>query len=169
MRKAENPTPFAKAGTEPALQYRFGGRAQTIDDYLAHQRATGLLVIKDGQILVERYQYDRRPTDRLLSNSMAKSLVSIGIGLALSERRIRSLDDKVAEYVPELKGNIYGGTTIRNLLRMASGARFTEDNNRMDVPTDSLDCTAARAASLRSWPSMSAKHRRASAFTTRRS
>src|SRR5262249_19203519 len=132
LRKAEAPSPLARVAAEPALQYRFGGRANTIDDYLAHQRATGLLVIKDGQILVERYQYDRKPTDRLTSNSMAKSLVSIGIGLALSERHIRSLDDKAVEYVPELKGNIYGETTIRNLLRMASGARFTEDNSRSD-------------------------------------
>ena len=128
LRKAEDPWPLNRAAPEPALQYRFGGRANTIDDYLAHQRATALLVIKDGQILVERYQYDRKPTDRLLSNSMAKSLVSIGIGLALSDGRLRSLDDKVVEYVPELRSNIYGQTTIRNLLRMASGARFTEDN-----------------------------------------
>jgi CubicO group peptidase (beta-lactamase class C family) len=85
-------------------------------------------VIKDGVILVERYQYDRQPTDRLLSNSMAKSLISIAMGFALSEKSIRSLDDKVAVYVPELKGNLYGETTLRNLLRMASGARFTEDN-----------------------------------------
>jgi CubicO group peptidase (beta-lactamase class C family) len=129
LRRAEKPSPLIKAAAEPALQYSFGGRANTLDDYLAHQRATGLLVIKDGQILVERYQYDRKPTDRLTSNSMAKSLVSIGIGLALSDQRIRSLDDKAVEYVPELKGNIYGETTIRNLLRMASGARFIEDNN----------------------------------------
>jgi CubicO group peptidase (beta-lactamase class C family) len=132
LRKAANPSLLSKVAAETALQYRFGGRANTIDDYLAHQRVTGLLVIKDGQILVERYQYDRKPTDRLTSNSMAKSLVGIGIGLALSEGHIRSLDDKVVEYVPELKGNIYGETAIRNLLRMASGARFTEDNSRSD-------------------------------------
>jgi CubicO group peptidase (beta-lactamase class C family) len=128
LHKAENPSPLNKVAAEPPLQYRFGGRLNTIDDYLAHQRVTGLLVIKDDQVLVERYQYDRKPTDRLTSNSMAKSLVSIGIGFALSEGRIRSLDDRVIEYVPELKGNLYGETRIRNLLRMASGARFSEDN-----------------------------------------
>jgi CubicO group peptidase (beta-lactamase class C family) len=128
LHKAENPSPLNKVAAEPLLQYRFGGRLNTIDDYLAHQRVTGLLVIKDDLVLVERYQYDRKPTDRLTSNSMAKSLVSIGIGFALSEGRIRSLDDRVIEYVPALKGNVYGETRIRNLLRMASGARFSEDN-----------------------------------------
>ncbi len=47
----EEPSPLSKAAAEPALQYRFGGRANTIDDYLAHQRTTELLVVKDGQIL----------------------------------------------------------------------------------------------------------------------
>src|SRR4029453_6663259 len=51
LRKAANPSLLSKVAAEPALQYRFGGRANTIDDYLAHQRVTGLLVIKDGQIL----------------------------------------------------------------------------------------------------------------------
>lgn len=132
LRKAARPSPLARAATEPALRYQFRRRTHSIDDYLANQRATGLLVIKDGQILVERYQYARKPSDRLVSNSMAKSLVGIAIGLALADKRIRSLDDKAADYVPELKGNIYGATTIRNLLRMASGARFTEDASRKD-------------------------------------
>ena len=73
LHKADNPSALGKVTAEPLLQYRFGGRLNTIDDYLARQRVTGLLVIKDGQILVERYQYDRKPTDRLTSNSMAKS------------------------------------------------------------------------------------------------
>ena len=128
LRKAEKPAPLPKTAAEPPLRYSFDGHANSIDDYLAHQRTTGLLVIKDGQILVERYQYDRKPNDRLTSNSMAKSLIGIGIGLALSEGRIRSLDDRARDYVPELKGNVYGETRIRNLLLMGSGARFSEDN-----------------------------------------
>src|SRR4030095_15723786 len=128
LHRAENPSELGQVTAEPSLRYRFGGHFNTLHIYLARQRVTGLLIIKDGQILVERYQYDRKPTDRLTSNSMAKSLISIGIGFALSDKLIHSLDDRVVEYVPELKGNIYGETKIRNLLRMASGARFTEDS-----------------------------------------
>jgi CubicO group peptidase (beta-lactamase class C family) len=128
LQRADEPSSLPKVAAAPPLRYRFGGRVYSIDDYLAHQRTTGLLVIKDGRILVERYQYDRKPTDRLTSNSMAKSLIGIGIGFALSEGRIRSLDDPVLTYVPELKGNLYGQTRIRSLLRMASGGRFREDN-----------------------------------------
>ena len=53
LRKAETPSSLHRVAAEPPLRYSFGGRDNSIDDYLAHQRTTGLLVIKDGQILVE--------------------------------------------------------------------------------------------------------------------
>ena len=121
-----------RATLAPGFRYRFEGASYSIDDYLDRQRATGLLIIKDGELLVERYQYERKPTDRLVSNSMAKSLVSLAVGFALSEGKIHSLDDTAAAYVPELKGYAYGETRIRNLLRMASGVRFTEEYDRKD-------------------------------------
>ena len=57
---------------------------------------------------------------------MAKSIVSLAVGMALSEGKIASLDDTIAKYVPKLAGNPYGETTIRNMLRMASGVPFEE-------------------------------------------
>lgn len=130
--KAESPSPLPKSLVEPVLRYRYQGREYTLDDYLSHQRTTGLLVIKDGQIVAERYQYNRTPSHRLLSNSMAKSIVSLAFGIALRERTIRSLDDKAADYVPELADSAYGQTTLRNLLRMSSGVRYTEDYSGKD-------------------------------------
>jgi CubicO group peptidase (beta-lactamase class C family) len=87
---------------------------------------TGLLVIKHGQILAERYQYDRTATDRFVSQSMAKSIVSLAIGMAPAENKIVSLDDTVAKYVPDLAGNPYGETATCNILRMATGVPFKE-------------------------------------------
>jgi CubicO group peptidase (beta-lactamase class C family) len=63
---------------------------------------------------------------------MAKSLISLTVGLALAEKKIRSLDDTVAAYVPRLAGSAYGDTTIRNLLRMASGVKFSETYDGKD-------------------------------------
>jgi len=130
--KSPTPRELTLSPSELSVRYSFQGKSYTIDDYLQHQRTTGLLVIKDGEILFERYQYDRKPTDRFLSHSMAKSLVSLAVGFALSEGKIRSLDDTVAAYVPELKGYAYGETQIRNLLRMSSGVRFSENYNGKD-------------------------------------
>ena len=120
--RADKPRELPAAATPPAYIYQ----GRTIDDFLARRRVTGLMVIKDGVVQVERYQYDRTPAQRLLSNSMAKSITSIAVGMALQEGRIRSLDDNAAVYVPELAGSAYGETPIRALLRMGSGVKFSE-------------------------------------------
>src|ERR1700710_2627174 len=154
--KAASPLSLPKAATEPKLGYRFQGQVYSLDDFLAHQRVTGLLVIKDGQILAQRYQYDRTATDRFVSHSMAKSIVSLAVGMALAEKKIASLDDTVAKYVRDLAGNPSGETTIRNILRMASGVPYKEvydgndDSakfNRIRVRQDSV--TALRSFTTR--------------------
>ena len=126
LKKAEAPRPLPKISAEPRIEYRFERETLTLDDFLNRQRVTGFLLIKDGEVLAERYQYDRKPDHRFVSHSMAKSIVSIAIGMALTEKKIASLDNTIARYVPELAGNPYGETTIRNMLRMASGVPFQE-------------------------------------------
>lgn len=132
IEKSATPSPLPRAGVELQLAYRFDNRLLGIDDFLARQRITGLAILKDGQLLVERYQYDRKPTHRFVSHSMAKSITSLAVGLALSEGKIASLDDTVSKYVPKLAGCAYGDTSIRNILRMASGVRFAETYDGKD-------------------------------------
>lgn len=126
------PLSLKKSGSEPAFRYRFEGRTQSLDDYMQRQRATALLVLKDGEIVAERYSYDRTPQQRLLSNSMAKTIVALAVGKALEEGLIRSLDDTADSYAPALANTLYGSTRIVNLLRMASGAQFVEDYSGHD-------------------------------------
>ena len=126
LKKSASPLRLAAASGDATLGYSFENKAWTLEDFLAHQRITGLLVIKDGAILFERYQYDRKPSDRLISHSMAKSIVSLAVGMAVAEGKIASLDDLVSKYVPKLAGSLYGETTIRNVLRMSSGVEFKE-------------------------------------------
>ena len=45
--------------SEPAVRYEYQGQTFTLDDYLARNPATGLLVARGDTILVERYQYAR--------------------------------------------------------------------------------------------------------------
>jgi CubicO group peptidase (beta-lactamase class C family) len=126
LAKSASPLPLPKAASEVSFRYKFENRTLSVDDFLQRQRVTGLLIVKDGEILLERYQYDRMPSHRFLSHSMAKSLVCLAIGLALADGKIDSLDDKVSKYVPKLAGHPYGETSIRNILRMASGVQFKE-------------------------------------------
>jgi CubicO group peptidase (beta-lactamase class C family) len=126
LQKAASASPLPTAPGELKVEYRFEHQTHTLDDFLNRQRITGLLVIKDGEILLERYQYDRKPTDHFVSHSMAKSIVSVAVGMALAEGKIASLDDRVAKYEPKLAGSAYGETSIRNVLRMSSGVPFNE-------------------------------------------
>jgi CubicO group peptidase (beta-lactamase class C family) len=133
---AKGPTvqELRRAAAEPAIVYgRFGtDERKTIDDFMAENRNTGLLVMRDGLILVERYQYGRSAADRFQSYSMAKTVVAMLIGVALQEQRIKSIDDLAQDYVPELKGHPYGETSLRHLLTMSSGVRFIEDYSGKD-------------------------------------
>jgi CubicO group peptidase (beta-lactamase class C family) len=129
---SEHPLALPVAASAAAFDYQFDGRTLTLDDYLQRQRATAVLVLKDGAIVAERYNYDRTPDMRMLSNSMAKTIVALAIGLALEDGDIHSLADTAARYVPALAGTLYGQTQLVNLLHMASGARFVEDYSDID-------------------------------------
>ena len=135
--------PLGKAAQEPDYRWDVGqARGLSVDDYLARQRIMGLIIVKDGVVQVERYQYDRKPSHRFVSQSMAKSVTALAIGFALAEGRIKSLDDRADQYAPKLGGTLYGATTIRNLLRMSSGAHFEE---RYDGNDDVARFSAATA------------------------
>jgi CubicO group peptidase (beta-lactamase class C family) len=115
---------------------RADGPKPDADAYMANNRNTGLLVIKDGVVLAERYNYDRKPGDRFQSYSMAKTVVAMLFGIAMSEGKIASVDDLAAKYVPALKGHPYGETRLKDLLTMSSGVDFREDyDGRDDVTT----------------------------------
>lgn len=127
------PMPLPRVAVEPPLRWLADdGRELRVDDYLARQRVMGLMIVKDGVVQVERYQYERGPEHRFVSHSMAKSIVSLAVGLALQEGKLRSLDDTAERYAPRLADTLYGQTTLRNLLRMASGARFEERYDGQD-------------------------------------
>lgn len=88
---------------------------------------TGLVVLKDGQLVHESYYQGTSDTDLRISWSVAKSFLSALLGIVIDEGAIDSIDDQVTKYAPELKGSAFEGATIRNVLHMASGLRFNED------------------------------------------
>lgn len=129
---AATPSPLPRAARPWEVRYRYRNIGYTLDEYLDRQRITGLLILKDGEIVAERYRYGRKEEARFLSFSMAKSVTSLLIGIAVSRGAIASLDDTAGRYAKELAGSAYGDTTIRHLLRMSSGLRFTERYDGQD-------------------------------------
>ncbi len=85
------------------------------------------MVVKDGKVMLERYGLGRKPEDRWISFSVTKSITSTLVGAAIKDGKIKSVDDQVTSYIPELKGSAYDGVSIRNLLTMSSGVKWNED------------------------------------------
>ncbi|MFN9832912.1 MAG: serine hydrolase domain-containing protein [Phenylobacterium sp.] len=107
--------------------FTHAGRTWTVDEYMATYRVSGLLVIRDGRVLLEKYGLGRRPQDRWTSFSVAKSVTAILVGAAIQDGRIKNLQTPVTDILPELRGSAYDGVTLRQLLMMSSGVRWSED------------------------------------------
>ena len=103
------------------------GQSRDLQSFLDETRTTSLLVIKGNDILHEGYYLGTQADDKRVSWSVSKSFVSALIGLALERDEIKSLDDKVTDYVPKLADSAYADASILNVLHMASGVRFDED------------------------------------------
>ena len=121
-----------RADPDLALTYLYDGAPRTVTDYVDRNPVTGLLIAKGDTILFEHYQYGRTDRHRFLSQSMAKTVTAMLIGIAVAEGKIASIEDRVERYVPGLAGTEYGGTTLRSLLTMSSGVLFREDYDGAD-------------------------------------
>jgi CubicO group peptidase (beta-lactamase class C family) len=117
--------PTAAAHIEP--KFEADGKSYDTASYMRAYRASGVLVIKDGKIILERYGLGRRPHDRWTSFSVAKSFTSTLIGAAIKDGKIKGLDDPVTAYIPELKGSAYESVTVRQLITMTSGVKWNEN------------------------------------------
>jgi CubicO group peptidase (beta-lactamase class C family) len=123
------------------VEVRLNDASMTLDEYFTRQSVAGLLVIKDGKILYERYGLGNNPESKWISYSVAKSVVSMLIGAAIQDGYIKSVDEKVTQYLPRLKGSSYDQSSIANLLQMASGVQWNEDYSdpESDVGSASWD------------------------------
>ena len=128
-----------------------------VDAYMQTQRNAGLVVLHRGQLRLERYGLGFDAQGRWTSFSVAKSLTATLVGAAVRDGHIKSMDDKVSDYVQELKGSAYDDVTLRQLLTMTSGVQWTEDYSdpNSDVakfnnhkPQDGMDATASYLRTL---------------------
>ena len=95
-------------------------------DYMEKFETSSYLVIKNDEIIFEKYWGDHNKETVSNSFSAAKTLVALLIGIAIDEGKIKSLDDLVQDYLPEFKKDGKEIITIRDLLLMASGLDWQE-------------------------------------------
>ncbi|MEI7537569.1 MAG: serine hydrolase [Comamonadaceae bacterium] len=98
-----------------------------VNAYMAGQRSAALLVLHDGKLRLERYGLDFDSSGRWTSFSVAKSITSTLVGAAIRDGYIKSMDEKVSDYIPQMKGSAYDDVSIRQLLTMTSGVKWNED------------------------------------------
>ena len=97
---------------------------KTIDQFLENNGTTAFLVIKNDQLIVERYYGGYNRSSICTSFSTAKSFVSAFVGIALNEKLIDELDDPITKYLPELSAPYWPDITIRHLVSMSSGLKY---------------------------------------------
>jgi CubicO group peptidase (beta-lactamase class C family) len=98
-----------------------------VDAYMKAQRTAGLVILQDGKVRMEKYGLDFTAQGKWTSFSVAKSFTSTMVGAAIKDGYIKSIDDKVSAYIPDLKGSAYDDVTIKQLLTMTSGVKWNED------------------------------------------
>ena len=127
----------------PPVHYVMDGKSFSLADYVQRQNVTGLLILKDGRVAHEYYGSGNTDKTLWTSRSVAKSVVSILIGIAVKEGLIGSVVDPITRYLPELKGSAWEEVTVRDLLQHTSGVSWNE--KYADPNSDFARLTACEA------------------------
>jgi len=100
--------------------------SEALEDYHKETKSVAFLVIKNDSLLYEKYYKGYGPSSKSNSFSVAKSMVSALLGKAIMDGYVTSLDQKVIDFIPELKGTYAQQVTMRDLSTMASGMKWDE-------------------------------------------
>ena len=109
------------------LTYNYKGKKYTIADYIQAFKVAGLIVIRDGKILYESYDFGNNEKSRWVSFSVTKSVTSMLLGAAIKDKHISSVKDPIVTYLPQLRDSHYGNVSIEQVLHMSSGVNWDED------------------------------------------
>lgn len=99
---------------------------KSFDQVLKDNHSVAFLIIQNDSIQYEQYFNKYDETSIVASFSMAKSITSMLIGIAIDDGLIQSVDEPITNYIPEFKANGLDNVTIKHLLQMTAGLKFTE-------------------------------------------
>ena len=127
--KAPTAFQFARGSRDAVpdtVEYKDGEivKRVALPELLRSTSTHAFIVVRDNEVLYEDY-FNGYARDSLCTAwSVSKSVTSALVGIAISEGHIKSIDDPITNYLPELKGRGYDSITIKNLLTMGSGIRY---------------------------------------------
>ena len=104
------------------------GATENLSEVLEGTHTTSFLVLRGEKLLVEEYPLGGERDDVTTSFSMAKSILSTALGIAIERGAVQSLDDPITRYVPELleEDKRFAKITLRHLVSMSSGLSYSE-------------------------------------------
>ena len=108
------------------FSYTSDGKTYDLYDVLSLNRVSGLLIIKDGEVVFEKYLLGNTRDTRWMSMSVVKSMTATLIGAAIQDGHIESIDDPIVRYLPRFTDTAYDGVTVRQVLQMTSGVAWNE-------------------------------------------
>lgn len=154
VRRADVPFQFTVAAQRTDLDTLpvrdVDGKFKPFAAYLNDRQIRAFVVIRNDSIVYQRYLGGYEPSSRWSSFSVAKSVTSAMLGLALERGIIQSLDDPVTKYLPELKQNpAYAGVTLRHLMEMKSGMSYRRTSGEMWKDVRSTDAHIYYTGNLR--------------------
>lgn len=108
------------------------GRRRTFADMLALTYTDGILVMHRGQVVYERYFGALDAHTPHIAMSMTQSFVGTLAAMLAADGRLDPAAP-VTQYVPELKDSAYGDATVRQVMDMTVGVRYSENDADPDA------------------------------------
>lgn len=123
-----SPLPRAHRGDIDGLLFTpiGGSEKMTWEDSLLANYTDGIIVLHKGQIIYERYFGVLKEDGQHGAMSVTKSFVGT-LGAMLVDEGALDADKQVKDYVPELAQSAFGDATVRQVLDMTTGIKFSED------------------------------------------
>jgi CubicO group peptidase (beta-lactamase class C family) len=124
---SSTPTPYAVSPIEfGPKKITYKEKEQAFEEFLSDHKTVAFLVIHRDTVKYERYFKGYDEAQVHTSFSMAKSVVSILIGCAIADGLIKSVDQPVTDFMPEMQKNGWDKVTLEHVLQMTSGMDFSE-------------------------------------------
>jgi CubicO group peptidase (beta-lactamase class C family) len=110
------------------VTYEWQGRKKTVREFLRTTETDIVAFVRDGAVVADFYENGWSADVRHQPWSVTKTFIAATVGIAVAEGRVRSVEDRIEAYIPELKGTAWEGARIVDVLQMRSGVFWDEDD-----------------------------------------
>ena len=114
-------------GAALEINVAIDGEQVSIDELMTLHNSIGMVILHNGEVRAEEYRNNADNNTHWISFSVTKSMTSTLVGAAIADGYIKSIEEPITHYIPELVGSGYDGVSIQQVLTMSSGIKWNED------------------------------------------